>query len=398
MANAPDIGNCNAALEADGPAAPFTSLSYHFGMLLGVTDFETEQSYHRSKLRLHSAWLHGPGVVWGFAVNLDTAHGEIQVKPGLALDGAGRELHLDAEACLDVAAWFNAHKKDAGFVFSETALQIQFDAHVVLRFKACLTRQVPALAEPCDNAAISTAYSRIYETVEILLVPGKAPARVTPYHRLRLLFGLDAPTLDSGGKVVAGDQDVLDARKDLDSFRRFAALDVTDLRPPGDHADLSVVLADVAGIALTKAGAALTVAAGTVDPTVRPSHVATSTIEELLNGAPQQDGTVTVKPGTVKIDEGGNTVTFDVTADLATKTVTPAAFSLTHFDDPTGWTARPVTDAKYDSGTVTVTFTGAIAGKLVRFIATASGPAPILGTDLLPFNHGRDFVHSKKRS
>jgi hypothetical protein len=350
-------------------------------------------------MRLHNTWLHGPGVVWGFGVQLDTTHGEIKVQPGLALDGAGRELHLDADACLNVAAWFDAHRKDAGFAFNETVAQILFDAHVVLRFKACLTRQVPALAEPCDGAGVSTAYSRIFETVEILLVPGKTPARTMPYHRLRLLFGLDAPVLDSG-KVVDGDQEVLDARRNLDSLRRFAALDVIDLQPPGDQADLSVAIADVTGITLTKAGTSLTLAAGTVDPTVRPSHVATSTIEELLVDGLPLDGTPTVKPGTVKIDETGKTVTFEVTADLADKTVTKDVFSLSHFDDPTGWTARNITSASYDSGTkiVTVKFTGTIAGKLVRLVATATGASPILGTNLLPLNYGRDFVHSQKRS
>ena len=44
---------------------PYTALHFHFGMLLGVDDFETEQAYHRAKHCLHQAWMHGPGVVWG---------------------------------------------------------------------------------------------------------------------------------------------------------------------------------------------------------------------------------------------------------------------------------------------------------------------------------------------
>ena len=50
------------------PASPFTALQYHFGMLLGVDDLETAQAYPRGKIRLHNAWLHREGVVWGFNV------------------------------------------------------------------------------------------------------------------------------------------------------------------------------------------------------------------------------------------------------------------------------------------------------------------------------------------
>ena len=63
------------------PLSPFNALRYHFGMLLGVDDFETEQAYHRAKMRIHNAWLHRAGVVWGFDVRLDVPHGEIRVLP-----------------------------------------------------------------------------------------------------------------------------------------------------------------------------------------------------------------------------------------------------------------------------------------------------------------------------
>src|SRR5207253_1179931 len=80
---------------------------YHFGMLLGVADFETEYAYHRGKMRLHNGWLHGSGIVWGLDVELVDDKREIAVDPGLALDPAGRELHLDVRCCMDIAAWFD---------------------------------------------------------------------------------------------------------------------------------------------------------------------------------------------------------------------------------------------------------------------------------------------------
>ena len=72
--------------ERSLPDGPFTSLRYHFGMLLGVDDFATEQRYHRGKMRLHSAWLHRAGIVWGLDVDVVPDKREIGVEPGLGLD------------------------------------------------------------------------------------------------------------------------------------------------------------------------------------------------------------------------------------------------------------------------------------------------------------------------
>ena len=115
MSTTLDMTNCTAATN-DGPLAPYYSLHYNFGMLLGVSDFETEQAYHRGKMRLHNTWLHREGVAWGLGVTRpDTFVDEIRVTRGLATDGLGRELYLEKDACLNVPAWFEAHKDDAGF-------------------------------------------------------------------------------------------------------------------------------------------------------------------------------------------------------------------------------------------------------------------------------------------
>ena len=287
------------------PLDPWRSLRVRFGMLLGEEDFTTIGAYHRGKGWLHNAWLHRQGVVWGFGVELAFENREVRVLPGLALDALGRELHLDQTACLDAGAWFDAHASDPGFEVADVAGGKRFTAHVVARFRPCLDRAVPAMAEPCAGDARSVAYSRVAETVELLLLPGAAPPRTEPplpYHRLRLLFGLEPA-------VLPADQEVLDARDailalpaadqpaaQLDAFRRFAALDVVDLRPapaadgealtlvpgaePGD-----VVLAEITGLTLLGETGNWKLDSGTVDVTVRHAHVATATIQELLCGA-----------------------------------------------------------------------------------------------------------------
>ncbi|MBE0659928.1 MAG: hypothetical protein IH602_19700 [Bryobacteraceae bacterium] len=368
-------------------------------MLLGVSDFETDQSYHRGKMWLHNAWLHREGVVWGLDVQLDTGHGEIRVKPGLALDQLGRELHLEQDACLSAAAWFEAHREDAGFDFTEDDASITFNAHVVIRFKTCLTRQVPALSEPCEGGATGTAYSRVFETVEIFLRPGNAPERPQPYHRLRLLFGLDEPRVGEDGLVVESDQAVLDAPGNLDSFRRFAALDEIDLTPP-DAEEYPVALANLNAITLSKTGSGLTLAGGAADVSVRPAHVATAAVQELLCGKLESRGGPVADPASVLLDETAQTLSFQASAGLAAASVHAAAFSLTFFDETTGWQTAAINSAGYDDATrtVSISFAGPLGGSLVRFIAKGSGPEPLLGANLIALNNGNDFVHMQERS
>src|SRR5688500_2769616 len=131
------------------PISPFYAPRYHFGMLLGVDDFESEQAYHRGKVRLHNAWLHRAGVVWGLRVDaprMEGGDGSLKggprVAPGLALDGVGRELFLSALACVNLPAWYEAHREDPELqeiVEIGEDGTVTFDAHVVARFRACLS-------------------------------------------------------------------------------------------------------------------------------------------------------------------------------------------------------------------------------------------------------------------
>src|SRR4051812_44528537 len=115
-------GTCIDGTTANGggdpaPANPFTALRPHFGMLLGVEDLDVLQGYARGKVRLHNAWLHGGGAVWGLPVRFEDRSGAkvLAVGAGLALDGAGRELYLGRTVCLDVGQWYEKHAGDAGF-------------------------------------------------------------------------------------------------------------------------------------------------------------------------------------------------------------------------------------------------------------------------------------------
>jgi hypothetical protein len=91
----------------------FRRLRYLYGQLLGVADFQAEQSYHREKMRLHNRCLHGYGVICGMLVRpapdpkpcepegveearkLQARRGTLEEKRGSA-EGAAREA-IDAE-------------------------------------------------------------------------------------------------------------------------------------------------------------------------------------------------------------------------------------------------------------------------------------------------------------
>ena len=96
-------GNCT-----DLPVTPFQALRVSYGMLLGEDDFRVLMGNPRGKQMLHSSWLHGSGVVWGYRVGTEAAEvGRLllRVSPGLGVDGLGREVELQASACLNLQDW-----------------------------------------------------------------------------------------------------------------------------------------------------------------------------------------------------------------------------------------------------------------------------------------------------
>jgi hypothetical protein len=276
------------------PLNPFVSNRYHFGMLLGVADLDTEQGYHRGKTWLHNAWLHGAGTVWGLGVEVEAQAGEVVVHPGLALDRNGRELQVTGRLCLHLGRWFVERRPENLVVTTEEDGSVQFQVHVTLSARQCLDRPVPSISEPCERSDLDTAYSRTVEQAVPDLAAGPAPADpVAPYLRLRQFVG----------QLAAEDETVLEALMTIAEkppneraverlvwFRRLAALDVVDLRPDDGVGELfpagddgAIVLADIAVHLRPEGDSWLVVADGTtVDNKVRPAHVGTRAIQELL--------------------------------------------------------------------------------------------------------------------
>jgi hypothetical protein len=456
MATIVDSSACVAAAEgtADGllPVNPFTALQFHFGMLLGVDDLDTGQAYPRGKIRLHNAWLHRAGVVWGFNVAFNTRN-ELTVDPGLGLDGAGRELHLERQACVDLGAWYAANKDDADFAFKDVdGGGKSFSVHVVARFTACLTRPVPAMSEPCSGAQTDTAFSRVFETVELLLRPGLAPVPELGYHRLRQLFQLEDDDPELAGVATRRAQiQALPAEQQpaawLAALREFAAFDVIDLKPqaatdkvpasifPEDPGELVLAnLEDVVVVPGAADGWTIVTPPPTPQVTVRRSHIATATIQELLCGplfgiaaasappAPTPTPTPAPAPVPVPVPAPAPTPTGPTVTDatlkeqivdlktsrpLATASLNNAAFSVSDYSDPGGWTPLVIKAvALQGDGSVRVELDSAPAGTHVRLLARGTGATPLLAADDLSAlgapgaggaDDGVDFVKMIKR-
>jgi hypothetical protein len=414
------------------PVSPFTALQFHFGMLLGVDDLETGQAYPRGKIRLHNAWLHREGVVWGFNVAFNDRK-ELTVDRGLALDAAGHELHLDRTACVDLGLWFKKHSTDAGLNVTDVGTQKKFDIRVVAKFKACFTRPVPAIAEPCVGVENDTAFSRVFETVELLVRPGLSKRKDPGYHRLRVLFEIE-PDSAAFMDVQTRRQTIqaLPVEKQpaayLDALREFAALDEIDLQPqaatavdpasifPEDPTEL--VLADVKDVLVAPTadgGWAIAAPIPTPAVTVRPSHIATATIQELLCG-PRFVGTsggattgpaVTDATLTVAAAPPSGSITFKTSRTIAAKTLTAAAFSVTDYDDASGWTPIDINAVSVQGdGSMLIDLKSAPKGTLVRLIIRGTGPTPLVASDdHAPLgalssrpDDGVDFVKMFKRS
>lgn len=481
MAGTPDVTPCcdgGQNGQAFLPVDPWRSLMPRFGMLLGVQDFETIGAYQRGKSWLHNAWLHGEGIVWGMDVRPDPERNEVRVLTGLALDALGRELHLERDACLSLPAWVEEHQKDEGFVVEQLDEGvIQIEAHVVALFHGCQMRPVPALSEPCEGAQNVTSNSRVFETIELRMIPGPPPDRERlPYHRLRILFGLTDDVSDDDPARAASFQVALDRRNAiltlpsaqqppayLEAFRDLAATDEIDLEPatnPDSNTQSLFPELDPAPVLLahlqlvlteTEGGVVLTEASSS-DVTVRRSHVATSTIQELLcgplfslivengegegngegggngegeggegdSGGDSGGGSIEIEQPAEPVDEEsqgprvdaesieltGETLTFRILGRTSKNSVAPQSITVSSYDRNDGWTVEAVKDVEFEpgNGKTIVSLKDATAGNLVRLTVHGTGPTPVLGTNHVPLGgpvasrfNGRDFVTMFKK-
>lgn len=392
------------------PVNPYVALRATYGMSLGEDDFRVLLGNPRGKLMLHHAWLHGQGVVWGLepVIKDRTAMDgslvrDIWVRPGLAIDGLGRELHADADRCVPLDRWL-----DDQIAGGKQNIRGVLVAH----FAECPTRLVPALADPCDVTRRRNDHSRIAEQVRFT-VEDSWPGPVTTYRRVRVLLGLARPQ-SGDDKILAARAEVARAPRTeramrmLEHVRSLAARDVLDLRPADDPDAGDVPLAPVperwAGVALGMVSARLVggldcwrVTDLAVVPRPRqvllPTHVLQdllcSLAPGLLGGAADgcRDAGGPRLDSDIEWTEPGVEFRFTVSSPLTPGSQERGVEVSSLHDGERGWSREEVEQISLSENNrrVTVRMNTGVDFETVRIIIRGTGRFPLVGANGVPF-------------
>lgn len=156
-------------------------LPYANGMMLDEFDFTAEQDYHRRRLGLALAYLHGYGTVAGLDVTFDAGgDDEIRVSPGLAIDPLGRLIEVPRVHCLTVGRWYeqktedpeSADQLDQAFQVGGGTTPDHVRTHVFLSFRVSEQGKTPAFQTGNFDALDAVAPSRLLDAFEIKLLIG----------------------------------------------------------------------------------------------------------------------------------------------------------------------------------------------------------------------------------
>jgi hypothetical protein len=382
-----------AALEVD----PFTALAVHYGMLLGVSDFQTLAANPRGKAALHQAWQHGKGVVWGFPVRVADTGTDLVVGPGLCTDGLGREVGSGVDQCLDVRAWLDEQTAASTVVPRGDDARRTVDAQLWVRHEACLSRPVPSLQPGYAGADQTPAYSRVLELAHLELRPYRSRP---PDDRDQAFAALRTFVRD--GSLPPGVEH-RDSR--LGEFRAVLADLVAALGPPGlvpqpqaertrlfpEDEPGEVLLADLPGLTVVHVGGATwRLEAPVIDLSVRRTHVPTWVLSELLAELLDGDGCGSGDcasdargPRVERIRLAGATVTVEFRGRIVPSTLA-GALEVRSFEEATGWSDPvPLTPSVTDGPAGSVLSFELPAppdgGLTYRMSLAGTGPTPLVG-------------------
>jgi hypothetical protein len=421
-ANHPTTCCCDAP-ESDGdlPLNPFEALRASFGMSLGEGDFRVLVGYPRGKLMLHQAWLHGSGVVWGLVPEVrkrPTPEGgevsDIWVTPGLAVDGLGRELHIEADQCVPLTDWLDRHQDDVAAKDCTVPIRGTLVAH----FAGCLSRLVPAVADPCDVNRRRNDYSRVVEAVRFTIEDTTDPKQgygyqVSGYSRVRAFLGLDVSNADdivAARVAVAEEPYAKRPHVMLKYLNKFAAEDVAELTAaadantgqpmsyPADEDESGVVLGGVEALIIVGAGRPKVRDLKVTQEYPRPVLLPTRVLQDLVCAlAPD------VIRGTRRADKwqdaGGPRLDseiiwaddmsfrFTVSSPLAVGSQERGIEVSTLSDADRGWSREEVESVELsdDARTVTVQMKAPVDFETRRVIIRGTGRFPLVGANGVPF-------------
>jgi hypothetical protein len=151
---------------------PNKRVNYRLGLVLGEDEFRQDQFHLRERDHYATRALHGYGTVSGLGVHYDDASGRLHVRPGLAVDPAGRLICVPVEYCGSLVQWL-ADKAAADEVSG--GLPPSLSVYVLLCWTECETDEVPIPAGSCMSAEDSRAASRLKDSFELKLSMERPP-------------------------------------------------------------------------------------------------------------------------------------------------------------------------------------------------------------------------------
>jgi hypothetical protein len=152
------------------PLDPLKRINYTFGLVLGVEEFQQEQTYFLAKDHSHNRVLHGYGTAYGLAVSIDnggTSNVEVKVACGKALNPKGQEIHVPRTMCARINDWLAKYQSALQEIYGAPPLTLSIS--VVLCYRECQTDQVPVPGEPCRTQEDAMAPSHIADSFELKL-------------------------------------------------------------------------------------------------------------------------------------------------------------------------------------------------------------------------------------
>lgn len=160
-------------------------VAYNNGILLDASDFQQEQTYHRSRLALALAYTQGFGTIAGLKVQLfpigsipegtttPRTEEQLVVFPGIALDRAGRLIEVKSAQSLRLDAWFKYQVALPGATltpYQDGAGLRYFVGDLFLSYNECPQGLRPGFPEPDADATDAVVASRTNDSFQLQLV------------------------------------------------------------------------------------------------------------------------------------------------------------------------------------------------------------------------------------
>jgi hypothetical protein len=167
------------------PPSPSQRVSYRNGILLDASDFQQEQHYHRSRLAIALGSIHGLGTIAGLKVEHFAAgtlpegsttprsEDQLVVRPGIALDRAGRLIEITGDQCLRLNRWLLhqlAQPAAALKPYRDPTDRRYFVGDLFLRYNENAQGLRPGFPEPAADATDSIVPSRTNDSFELKLI------------------------------------------------------------------------------------------------------------------------------------------------------------------------------------------------------------------------------------